>query len=92
MKLQLSSDCSTTGSDDSSGGQDKEVVFSEKVTYLTFGDYPAMSSGPVEHLAFAPDQEGILLTVHGPGSKASQFFGATRKVLLLENPKTLDLP
>jgi len=56
-------------SDDSGGNHDKEVVFSEKVSYLTFGDYPALGSGPVEDLAFAPDQEGILLTVHGSGRK-----------------------
>ena len=49
------------------GGHDKEVVFSEKVSFLTLGDYPALGTGPVEDLAFAPDQEGILLTVHSSG-------------------------
>jgi hypothetical protein len=54
-------------SEDNEHNRDKEVVFSEKVTYLTFGDYPAISGGPIQDLVFAPDQEGILLTVHGPG-------------------------
>lgn len=47
--------------------QDKEVVFSEKVVYLSFGDYPGLIGGAIIGLHFAPDQEGILLTVHAPG-------------------------
>ena len=59
--------------------QDNEVVFSEKVCYLTFGDYPALSASPVQELVFAPDQEGILLTVHGPGVFTITMCDKTKK-------------
>jgi hypothetical protein len=56
------------------------VVFSDKVTYLTFGDYPALNASPIEGLTFAPDQEGILLTVHGPGKMRLSVSGQRAKM------------
>jgi hypothetical protein len=65
--------------------EDKEVVFSAKVTYLTFGDYPGLSGSPIEGLVFAPDQEGILLTVHGPEEFSENELPEVRSYLCVWN-------
>lgn len=48
------------------GQEQKDVVFSEKVTLLDTEAVNSLSQRPVEAMSFAPDQPCLLLTAHGP--------------------------
>ena len=46
--------------------EQKDVVFSEKVTLLDTDSILALNHRPVQALSFAPDQPCLLVTGHGP--------------------------